>query len=250
MTAPVAELAGARLGHDSHVVLERVDLRVEADEIVALVGGSGTGKTTILEALIGLLAPLAGDARLFGMSLMALQPRARGALLSRLGVVFQRDALFQAMTVSENLAVAARVHLKLPEPVIEELSRIRLEQVGLTGFGDRHPYELSGGQQKRVAFARAVMLEPDLLVFDEPTAGLDPLSAGKLERLIEKLHSETQAAVLIVTHDIHLARRVADRIIVLGRGRLLASGTAADLKQNPEPLVRELFELSADGARP
>lgn len=237
----VAELRAARLGRDGHPVLDDVNLRIEAREIIAIVGGSGSGKTTVLDTLIGLIEPLGGTARLFGHALADLHPDRRRALRSRIGVVFQHDALFQAMSVAENLAVAGRELLHLPEPVIDELIDIRLEQVSLTGLSARYPYELSGGQQKRVAFARAVMLEPELVLCDEPTAGLDPINAARIAELIVRLRDEIGAAVLIVTHDVRLAASAANRAVVLGRGKLLATGTAPELAVHPDPLVAELF---------
>lgn len=237
----IAELAGARLGRDGHQVLDRVDLRIEAREIIAIVGGSGSGKTTLLDTLIGLIEPMGGTARLFGHPLADMELALRRSLRSRIGVVFQHDALFQAMNVAENLAVAGRELLGLPDAVIDELVDIRLEQVGLAGLGDRRPYELSGGQQKRVAFARAVMLEPELVLCDEPTAGLDPINANRIATLIGRLRDEIGTAVLIVTHDVRLAASTANRVVVLGRGQLLATGSATALAAHPDPLVAELF---------
>lgn len=214
-----------------------------------MVGRSGSGKTTVLDALIRLLSPMAGTVELFGHDLSEVDPATLRELLSRVGVMFQRDALFRGMTVADNLALAARMLVGLPEPVIDELVAIKLAQVGLDELGQRYPYQLSGGQQKRVAFARAVVLDPELVVCDEPTAGLDPVSAATIAQLFIRLREDVGAGVLIVTHDVELVRGVADRALVIGRGTILATGTADELAQHTDRDVSELFTATSAGRR-
>ncbi len=244
MSRVVAELRHATLGRDGRVVLDGVNLAIGGGEIVAVVGRSGAGKSTLLETAIGLIPPLSGQVQLFDCELGTSTETERNAALERIGVVFQQDALFRGMTVAENLAVAARATRRLPQPVIDELVAIRLDQVGLRGAGASYPYELSGGQQKRIAFARAVMLEPELVVCDEPTAGLDPVNTATVVALIRRLRHELGAAVLLVTHDGELVQAAADRVIVVGNGRVLAEGTPAQLAQHADPAVAVFFDAS------
>ncbi|HVK72452.1 MAG TPA: ATP-binding cassette domain-containing protein [Kofleriaceae bacterium] len=239
--APVVELVEVKVGRGDQTVIDRIDLAISTGESVAIAGRSGTGKSTLLETVIGLVPPLAGEIRLFGEPLPLPGHPGRDALLRRIGVVFQQDALFRAMTVADNLAVAPRALLQLPEPVIAELCALKLEQVGLAGVGQRFPYELSGGQQKRVAFARAVMLDPELVVCDEPTAGLDSISAANIAALIARLRDETRAAVLLVTHDVELIQATAGRALVIGDGRVRADGPVESLVDHPDPSVSALF---------
>lgn len=242
MRQAVAELRDATLGRGDRVVLDGVDLAVGAGEIVAVIGRSGAGKSTLLETAIGLIPPLSGQVRLFDCDLWTSTETARNAALERIGVVFQQDALFRGMTVAENLAVAARATRLLPQPVVDELIAIKLDQVGLRGAGARYPYELSGGQQKRIAFARAVMLEPELVVCDEPTAGLDPVNTATVVALIRRLRHELGAAVLLVTHDGQLVQAAADRVIAVGGGQVLAEGSPEQLAHHSDPAVAVFFD--------
>jgi phospholipid/cholesterol/gamma-HCH transport system ATP-binding protein len=237
---PVVSLASAKLGHGDHVVLDSVDLELAAGECMAIVGRSGAGKTTLLDALLGLSPPVAGSVQLFGLDLARLSADEGARLRQRLGAVFQRDALFRDITVGDNLALAPRMTHRLPVPLVSALVELKLEQVGLAGFAERMPGELSGGQQKRVAFARAVMLDPELLICDEPTSGLDALSSATIGSLIARLRSEIGSTIVLATHDRPLVRSIADRVVVIGGGGLLAVGTVAELASHANPEISTL----------
>lgn len=244
MSAPKARaitLQRARLGYPEHTVLDQVDLQIERGEIVAVLGASGSGKTTLLETIVGLVPPLEGEVRLLGQVVAELDRQEQARLFSRVGVVFQQNALFRDMSVADNLAVLARQQTRLPEAVIAELVTLRLDAVGLHGLEPRRPDSLSGGQQKRVAFARAIMLEPEVLFCDEPTAGLDPLTATKIVELIGSLGRDLGATLFIVTHDLELIRAIVDRVLIIGVGQIYADDRLDALLASPDPLVRGLL---------
>lgn len=234
-------LRQATLGYPDTTVLEKVDMRIERGEVVAVLGGSGTGKTTLLQTILGLVAPLGGEVRLLGYLMPELERFEEARLFSRVGVVYQQNALFSDMTVADNLAVVAREQTGIAAPVIDELVTLRLESVGLRGLETRRPENLSGGQRKRVAFARAIMLEPEILFCDEPTTGLDPLTATKIVELIRKLRDELGATLFMITHDLELIRSIVTRVIIVGVGKVHADGRLDDLLRSRDPLVRGLL---------
>jgi phospholipid/cholesterol/gamma-HCH transport system ATP-binding protein len=234
-------LHGADLGYTQQPVLENVNLRVEAGEIVGIVGGSGSGKSTILRAMTGLLPPLQGKVELFGEDLYAREPRERAPLLSRTGLLFQRDALFGSMSVLQNVMFPVEKLTRLPSPVTRELAYTKLEVLGVAGLATRRPSEVSGGQAKRVALARATVLDPELLLCDEPTAGLDPINAGKLGHVLLRLRDIRGASVVLVTHDMQTVRQISDRVVVIADGGVAASGTPDDLADDEDESIRAFF---------
>lgn len=237
----MVRLRRAGLGYADAPVLQNIDLSVGRGEIVAILGRSGSGKTTLLQTILGLAAPLAGTVELLGAALPVADRHEREQLFARIGVVFQHNALFSNMTVAENLTVVASQQSDLLGQIIAELVRMRLRSVGLRGFEDRRPDHLSGGQRKRLAFARAIMLEPEVLLCDEPTAGLDPLTALQLSTLIDQLGRALHATMLIITHDTALIEAIATRIIVIHDGRIYADGQLSELSKSTDPVIAGLL---------
>jgi len=219
-----------------------VDLQVERGQLLALVGGSGSGKTTLLRAVVGLLIPHAGEVRLFGQPVLDVDPLRRRALRQRFGVLFQQGALFSALSVHDNIAFPLRELRRFDEALIDDLVRLKLAMVELEA---RHaclmPAQLSGGMVKRVALARALALEPELLVLDEPTAGLDPDRSANFVRLIGTLQQELGFAVLMVTHDLATLNALATRLAVLADQRIVACGTPAEVRAVEHPFIDNFF---------
>jgi phospholipid/cholesterol/gamma-HCH transport system ATP-binding protein len=239
---PILECRDVSCGYDpEHPILEGVDLVVERGEIVALLGGSGSGKSTLLRTMTGLLPPLAGEVFVFGEPMHALSERERARVLRRTGTLFQHDALFGSMSVRDNVALPLRELTRLPGAVIEEMVRMRLAMVGLSGLEDRAPESLSGGQRKRAALARASILDPELVFCDEPSAGLDPVIAAGIDETLLHFRSVLGITIVAVTHELESIRAIADRAVMLGDGHVLATGTIDDLAGNPDHEVYSFF---------
>lgn len=242
MTAPVLELRDlcTRLG--GHWIHRNVDLRVERGDLLALVGGSGAGKTTLLRQMIGLQRPTLGEVRLFGELHQSGTRAERFARLRRIGVLFQHGALFSALSVYDNVAFPLREFGGLHE---EEVRALVLSKLALVELDQRHaglmPAQLSGGMVKRAALARALALEPELLLLDEPTAGLDPERSAGFVRLIRQLHAELGLSVVFVTHDLDTLSALANRVAVLAEHRILASGTLDEIHAVEHPFIQKFF---------
>ena len=239
---PVIAVRGLTCRYGSHTVLEQIDLEVRAGEIFALVGSSGVGKTTLLHQLIMLDAPAAGSIRLFGEEVVGLGAEATDRLRRRIGVMFQQGALFSSLSVFDNVALPLREHTTLAEATVRDVVALKLALVGLPcTSGALYPAELSGGMRKRVAVARALALDPDLLFLDEPSAGLDPVNAGDMDALIVQLRDSLGLTVVIVTHDLDTLCRATDRAAFLDGGRIIGSGPVATLSRDPHPLLQAYF---------
>ncbi|MDR1708132.1 MAG: ATP-binding cassette domain-containing protein [Candidatus Accumulibacter sp.] len=242
MPAPVIELSGIVTRFGKTLIHDGIDLRVEAGQILCLVGGSGSGKTTLLREIVGLLAPTRGTARLFGRPVLDPDPLARRDTRRRFGMLFQQGALFSALDVFDNVAFPLRELRELDEDLIRDLVLIKLAMVELEA---RHaplmPAELSGGMVKRAALARALALEPELLVLDEPTAGLDPDLAENFVRLIGALQRQLGFTVVMVTHDLDTLAGLATRVAVLAERRIIADGTPSEVLEVDHPFVRGFF---------
>jgi phospholipid/cholesterol/gamma-HCH transport system ATP-binding protein len=239
---PVIEVEHLYTRYGSHVVHEDISLSVRRGEVFALVGGSGSGKSTLLREIVLLTRPAAGSIRVLGQEILALGVGQILALRKRIGVLFQRGALFSSLTVAENVMVPMREHARLPEGFMRELAALKIALVGLPAdSASKYPSELSGGMIKRAALARAIALDPELLFLDEPSAGLDPVSAGALDELITSLKELLGLTVIMVTHDLDSLWQVADRVAMLGEGRLRGLGTVEELYRSEDPLVRAFF---------
>lgn len=240
---PVLELRGVCTRFGSVSVHENLDLDVRRGEILALVGGSGSGKTTLLHEMIMLRQPSSGSIRLFGEEIVGSRQELRGRLRQRFGVLFQQGALFGALTVLQNVAVPLHEHTRLDKTFIDQIALLKIRQAGLPADAAlKYPSELSGGMIKRAALARAMALDPQLLFLDEPTAGLDPVSATAFDELVLRLKQWLGLTVVMVTHDLDSLWRVADRVAVLGDRRVVAVAPMADLAQLEHPAVRAYFE--------
>jgi phospholipid/cholesterol/gamma-HCH transport system ATP-binding protein len=238
----VVEIRNLNTRFGAAVVHENVSLTVRRREIFALVGTSGCGKSTLLRETIVLQRPVAGSIRVFGQEVIGLNDEEALPLRRRWGVMFERGALFSALTVSDNVGVVLREHTQLSERLINEIAAVKIALTGLpVDVGSKYPSELSGGMRKRAALARSLALDPELLFLDEPTAGLDPLSASGIDELIRHLRDALGLTIMMVTHDLDLLWRAADRVAVLGEGRILGTGTMTELARSDHPLVREYF---------
>jgi phospholipid/cholesterol/gamma-HCH transport system ATP-binding protein len=245
----VVECRDLSVGYD-RPVLEHVDLAVRRGEIVALLGGSGCGKSTLLRSIIGLLPPLAGEVMLFGESMYGLPPDERNRLLRRTGTAFQQDALFGSMTVEDNVALPLRELTRLPAPVIAEMVRMRLALVGLPGLERRMPTQLSGGQRKRCALARASILDPELVFCDEPSAGLDPVLAAGIDETLLQFRSALGVTLVVVSHELESIRTIADRAVLFAHGEIWAAGSIDELSRSSDPDVFGFFHRVPDRAPP
>lgn len=224
------------------VVHDGVSLEVRRGEVFALAGGSGCGKSTLLRELIMLHRPDEGSIRVLGQEVVGLGEAAAQGLRRRLGVMFERGALFGSLTVAENVALPLREHARLGDRLVRELAALKIALAGLPpDAGAKYPAELSGGMRKRAALARALALDPELVLLDEPTAGLDPLSATGFDELVRHLRSLLGLTMLVVSHDLDLLWGVADRVAFLVGGRVAGVGTMQELSTSQDPMVREYF---------
>ncbi|MBU1691740.1 MAG: ATP-binding cassette domain-containing protein [Gammaproteobacteria bacterium] len=241
-TEPTIEISHLYTRFGNAVVHEDVNLIVQRGEIFALAGSSGCGKSTLLREIIQLQQPVSGSIKVFGHEVQGMSVDQATIMRRRLGVMFERGALFSALTVAENVGIPLREHTDLSSELIDEIAAIKIALVGLPeSAGAKFPAELSGGMRKRAALARAIALDPELLILDEPTAGLDPLSASSLDELVRHLKELLGLTILMITHDLDLLWGVADRVAILGEGHVLGEGTMQELSKSDHPMVREYF---------
>ena len=239
-------LTDLRLERGGRVVLDGIDLTVPRGSVTTVLGPSGSGKSTLLAALTGELEPAAGTVEILGAPL----PRAKRALLElrkSIGVLLQGNGLLTDLTVAENVALPLRTHTGLPDAVIQRLVAMKLHAVGLRAAADLFPRELSGGMARRVALARALALDPPLMIYDEPLTGLDPIASGVIMSLIARLNASLGLTSIIVTHHVHETLPVADRAIVIANGRIVFSGTPAEIEATDDPLVQQFLRGEPDG---
>jgi phospholipid/cholesterol/gamma-HCH transport system ATP-binding protein len=231
-----------RVRYGTREILHGVSFEVPAGETMVIMGGSGSGKSTLLRTLVGLEHPGGGEIWIQGKNFAALTGDERDELLKKMGMSFQGGALFGSMTVGENVALPLREHTPLDESTIEIVVRLKLDQVGLSGFENYMPAQLSGGMKKRAAIARALAMDPEILFFDEPSAGLDPIIAAGLDDLILKLKKAFHITIVVVTHELASAFLIADRMILVDKGNVVANGTPDELRQSAAPRVRQFLD--------
>ena len=226
---------------DDRRILDNINLRVQKGEVLVILGGSGCGKTTLLRHLIGLLQPYSGHIYIKGQDITKLGEDELNEIRKKMGMLFQSAALFNSMTLADNVALPLREHTKLAEPTIKIMTRIKLGLVGLAGFGEFKPAQLSGGMKKRAGLARALAMDPEILFFDEPSAGLDPIIAAEIDTLILKLKRAFKMTMVIVTHELASAFLVGDRILMLDKGSVIVTGTPEEIRVNPNPRVQQFL---------
>ena len=239
----VIEISKVSTRFGDHVVLSELDLIVRRKEIFALIGGSGSGKSTLLREMILLQRPDSGSIRVLGTDLHELGNNEALALRQRWGVMFQHGGLFGSLTVKENVGLPLREHTELADALIDEIAASKLAMTGLTPeVGAQYPSELSGGMMKRASLARAMALDPELLFLDEPTAGLDPVSAEGVDELVRKLRDLFGLTIFMITHDLDLLWEVADRVAVLADGKVQGVGSMSELSRMDNPAIRQFFD--------
>ena len=240
--AAVIEVRDLYTRFGAAVVHDGVNLEVKAGEIFALAGASGCGKSTLLREMILLQRPESGSIRIFGRDVIGLDDEEALPLRRNWGVMFERGALFSSLSVTENVGLPLREHTHLSDQLIDEIAAVKIALTGLpASAGSKYPSELSGGMRKRAALARSIALDPRLLFLDEPTAGLDPLSASGFDELVRRLKELLGLTIFLVTHDLDLLWRVADRVAFMVEGRIAGVGTMHELSKSEQPLVREYF---------
>jgi phospholipid/cholesterol/gamma-HCH transport system ATP-binding protein len=246
---PIVRLSGLRLDRGGRTILDGIDLEVPRGSIVAVLGPSGSGKSTLLSALTGELQPAAGSVEVLGAPL----PADKRALLERrqsIGVLLQGNGLLTDLTAAENVALPLRAHTQLPDPVIRRLVDMKLHAVGLRTAADLYPRELSGGMARRVALARALALDPPLMVYDEPLTGLDPIASGVIMKLVASLNASLGLTSIIVTHHVHETLPISDHAVMIANGRIVFRGTPAELQASTDPLVLQFLRGEPDGPIP
>ncbi len=244
------ELVDVSFGYDRRPVLRGITMTVPRGKVVAIMGGSGCGKTTILRLIGGQLRPQSGKVLVAGQSVPDLDADALYAMRRKFGMLFQFGALFTDMSVFENIAFPMREHTKLPEELIRDLVLMKLHAVGLRGAAYLMPSELSGGMARRVALARAIALDPMLVMYDEPFAGLDPISLGVVGQLIRKLNDALGTTSVVVTHDVYESLKIVDYLYFVSEGKIVAEGTPAAVSASTDPFVRQFVDGAADGPVP
>ena len=238
---PPISVEGVHKTFGSQKVLNGIHLRVNYGETVAVIGRSGVGKSVLLRLLVGIERADSGSVRVFEQELGSLARQNLDAIRKKIGFLFQQGALYDSLTIEQNVAFPLARHAKLPARERRDRARALLASVGLEGTRKKMPSEISGGMQKRVALARALALEPEILMFDEPTAGLDPITGAEIGDLIVKLKTQRPITSLVVTHDVRVSRRFADRFVLLEEGVIRGEGSFADLQKSSDPLIQEFI---------
>src|ERR1700720_2359080 len=243
---PMLSLRDLRVSYGDREILHGINFDVMRGETLVILGGSGSGKSTLLRTLVGLEKPKSGQIWINGQDIAAISNDELYEIRKRIGMSFQGSALFGSMAVGENVALPLREHTKLEDSTIEIMLRLKLEQVGLAGFEYHMPSQLSGGMKKRAAVARALAMDPEILFFDEPSAGLDPIIAAGIDQLILELKKAFHMTIIVVTHELASAFLIADRMVLIDRGEIVAIGTTAEMQSSIQPRVRQFLDRVAE----
>ena len=242
----VISVRDLRVKYGEREILHGVDFDVTHGETVVILGGSGSGKSTLLRTLVGLERPSSGHIWIKGSDIATTPRDELDEIRKRIGMSFQGGALFGSMTVGENVALPLKEHTKLEDSTIEIMLRLKLDQVGLAGFEDYMPSQLSGGMKKRAAVARALAMDPEILFFDEPSAGLDPIIAAGIDELILELKKAFEMTIIVVTHELASAFLIADRMILIDKGYIVAIGATEEMRTSTHPRVRQFLDRVAE----
>ncbi len=246
-TDPIVKFSNVALGYGDFTVLQGIDIEVRQGQVVAMMGGSGSGKTTLLRAATGQITAKAGTITVFGKDIAQVRGEGLRELRQRMGVLFQQGALFTDLNVFENVAFPLREHTQVSESQITACVLDKLDAVGLRTAAHLRISEISGGMARRVALARAIVLEPELILYDEPFAGLDPISMGITAQLIRGLTDRLHCASILITHDVAESFLIADQVYMVGQGKLIASGTPEELSASQDPYVHQFLKGEPDG---
>ena len=245
-TEPVISLRDLRVSYGEREILHGIGFDVLPGETLVILGGSGSGKSTLLRTLVGLEKPSSGEILIKGHDLAKASAAELDEIRRKIGMSFQGGALFGSMSVGENVALPLREHTRLEDSTIEIILRLKLEQVGLEGFEYYAPSQLSGGMKKRAAVARALAMDPEILFFDEPSAGLDPIIAAGIDELILQLKRAFRMTIIVVTHELASAFLIADRMLLIDKGSVVAFGTPAEMRSSTQPRVRQFLDRVAE----
>jgi phospholipid/cholesterol/gamma-HCH transport system ATP-binding protein len=238
----VISVRDLRVQYGEREILHGIDFEVERGQTLVILGGSGSGKSTLLRTLVGLEKATAGQIWMKGRNIAAISREEMDEIRKKIGMSFQGGALFGSMTVGENVSLPLREHTELEDSTIEIIVRLKLDQVGLSGFEDYMPSELSGGMKKRAAVARALAMDPEILFFDEPSAGLDPIIAAGIDHLILQLKKAFHMTVIVVTHELASAFLIADRMVLIDKGNIVEFGTTGEMRSSKHPRVRQFLD--------
>lgn len=248
--APLVELRNVSFGYGDRTILRDVSLQVPRGKVTALMGASGGGKTTVLRLVAGQYRVQQGQVLVNGQDVTQMSEAQLYAMRRRMGMLFQFGALFTDMSVLDNVAFPLREHTNLPEDMVRDIVLMKLHAVGLRGARDLMPSQISGGMARRVALARAIALDPELIMYDEPFAGLDPIALGTAARLIRTLNDTLGLTSILVSHDVEETFHVADHVVILGAGGIAAQGTPDEVRHNPDPLVQQFIHARPQGPVP
>jgi phospholipid/cholesterol/gamma-HCH transport system ATP-binding protein len=247
---PVIEVSDLIRKFGERRVIDDLSFQINRGETLVIMGGSGCGKSTLLRHIVGVMKPNSGSVKIFGEEITTMNDREIARVRSRFGMLFQSGALLASLTVGENVSLPLLQHTQLKPDEIEEVVTRKLQMVGLTGFENLKPAEISGGMKKRVGLARALALDPELLFSDEPTSGLDPIMTAVVDKLTLELTRESGMTAVVVTHDMTSAFRIATRMIMLNRGKIIAQGTPDEIRASTDPEVQQFIKGEADGPVP